>query len=406
MSEKIIIVGAGIAAISAVKAIREVDQQSEIIVLGEEEVFPYNRMKLSKGLLSNLRLEKILLEDYDWYQNNQITLHLKQQATGVDPASQEVILTDNSRINYTKLILATGASNATPAIKGIKQEGVFTLRSLIDAKKIREDVADKKRIVVIGGGVLGLEMAWVLAEAGKEVVVVELSSNLMSEQLDSVACTLLERKIKDYNVEVLTGTAVEEIIAKDRVDRIITSQGQQIDCEAVIYSTGINPNLDIIRETDIKRDFAIIVNNKMETNYPDIYAAGDVSEIDNKGYGLWSIAIEQGKVAGYNVAGRECVYKHIAPVVMFRGFDLILFSIGTIEAQKADYILKSEGLSEDNYIKVLIKDEEVIGAIVIGDISKAPTLRKAISNKIKLTGVDFENIGIQELLEEIMSCEL
>ncbi|PRX25097.1 nitrite reductase (NADH) large subunit [Orenia metallireducens] len=399
--KKLVIVGSGIAAISAIKAIREYDKECRIELFGEESSYPYNRIKLSKGLMDDINVDKILLEKREWYDENDVEIYLDTRVTAIDPENNEVILDNGERVSYSKLVLANGARNSAPPISGIDKEGVFTLRKVVDSRAIKEYAEDSNQVLIIGGGVLGLEMAWTLSQAGKEVMVAEICPYLMPEQLDEKACQILEEKVKEHNIEILAGTSIEKIVGEDKVEAFITGKGEKRECDMAIYSTGIRPNLDILEGTDIETDFGVVVNNRMQTNYPDIYAVGDVSELDNKGFGLWPIAIEQGKIAGYNIIGQEDVYQHIIPTVMLNAFGLSLFAIGDNDEQDGIDIISEE--QEDKYIKVLIKDRVIIGAIVIGDMSKSVTLRKAIKQSLELGYLDFDNVSVSKLIEIIKS---
>jgi len=399
--EEVVIVGSGIAAISAIKAIREYDQECRIELFGEESSYPYNRIKLSKGLMDDIKEDKILIERKEWYDENDVELYLDTKITAIKPDNKEIVLDNGELISYNKLVLANGARNATPPISGIDKEGVFTLRGLADSREIKDYAEDSNKVLIIGGGVLGLEMAWALSQAGKEVMVAEICSYLMPEQLDEKACQILEERVREHNIEPLVATAIKEIIGQDKVKGVVTAEGKEVECDMVIYSTGIKPNLDILEGTEIETDFGVVVNNRMQTNYPDIYAVGDVSELDNKGFGLWPIAIEQGKIAGYNIVGEDASYQHIIPTVMLNAFGLSLFSIG--DNDKRDGIDTICEEQENKYIKVMIKDRAVIGAIVIGDMSKSATLRKAISQGIELADLDFTDVSVSELIEIIKS---
>ncbi|OCL27948.1 pyridine nucleotide-disulfide oxidoreductase [Orenia metallireducens] len=397
--KEVVIVGSGIAAISAIKAIREHDKECRIELFGEEDNYPYNRIKLSKRLMDDIKIDKILLEKREWYDENDVKVYLDTKVTAIKPESKEVVLDNGERVSYSQLVLANGAKNAAPPIAGIDKEGVFTLRRLADSREIKAYAEDSNKVLIIGGGVLGLEMAWVLSQAGKEVMIAEICPYLMPEQLDEKSCKILEEKVSEHNIEILVATSIKKIVGQDKVEGFITGEEKKIECDMVIYSTGIRPNLDILEGTNIKTDFGVVVNNRMQTNYPDIYAVGDVSEIDSKGFGLWPIAIEQGKIAGYNIVDEDAIYQHINPTVMLNAFGLSLFSIGDKNDQNGINIICEQ--QEDKYIKVKIKDRVIIGAIVIGDMSKSATLRKAVNQSLELDDLDFNNLSVEELIEII-----
>ncbi|WP_099189356.1 NAD(P)/FAD-dependent oxidoreductase [Tepidibacter mesophilus] len=400
MNEKILVIGSGIAAITAIKSIREIDQNIEIHLIGDESFYPYNRVRLSKGLLSTLEEDKILLQKKDWYDLNNIRLYKNIAVISIDTDKKEVKLSDGNKMNYNKLLLANGASNVAPHILGIDKKGVFNLRTLKDSWNIKDEAKKNNRILIIGGGIQGLEIAWILSQLGKKVFLAEIFSRLMPKQLDEKSSEILKNALEVYNIEVMLNTQIKELLGDNKISGFITAKGETIDCDMVVYSTGIKPNINILENTQIKTNKGVIVNEKMETSVTDIYASGDIVEFNDEVYGLWNIAIGQGKIAGYNIVGKNSIYQQIVPVTTLNAFNLSLFSMGVIDEDKAKDILVEE-LENNTYQKVLINNNKIIGAIVIGDIRKSPALKIAIEKEISLSSVDIKNISIDEIIEII-----
>lgn len=401
MAERIVVIGNGIAAITAIKAVREIDKECEIHLLGEEKFYPYNRIRLSKGLLTMLEEDKILLQKKEWYEENNIRLYRKVKAISVDTENKSVATSDGNNLHYTKLLFANGARNFTPPIPGIDKEGVYTLKTLENAWDITRYAKDKNRILNIGGGIQGLETAWILSQMGKQVTIAELLPRLMPRQLDEKASKILEKVVKSFGIEIMTGEQISEITGTDKVLGFKTSMGQSAQCDMVLYSIGIKPNIEVVKETPILTNRGIIVNEKMETNVRDIYAVGDVAEYRNEIYGLWNIAIGHGKVAGYNMVGKNTTYEHIVPVTTLNAFNLSLFSMGVVEEDQTTNIILEDRSEEHIYNKVYIKRNKVIGAIVIGDIRHSPALKTAIEKEIDLGAIDLNRVSFSELIEII-----
>ncbi|AKN32622.1 pyridine nucleotide-disulfide oxidoreductase [Clostridium carboxidivorans P7] len=401
MIKRIVIIGSGIAGVTAIKAIRETDLESEVYLIGEEEYYPYNRVRLSKGIFSQLEENNILLQKKEWYEQNNIKILVNTKVLNVNTDSQEVLLDDGSKIMYDRLLFANGSSNRIPPINGIGKNGVFTLRNLNDALEIKNRLNESKEIVVIGGGIQGLEMAWILHQHGKEVTVCELLSRLMPTQLDDDASCILKETIQSHGIKILTSTAVKEILGADKVEGILIDGKVELKCDTVIYSTGIKANIDLLEKTNIQTARGILVNNKMETNIKGVYAAGDIAEYNNQISGLWNIAIAQGRVAGYNIAGREMIYENIIPVTTLNAFGISLFSMGCIDETKPTNILVEENNNLKEYKKIFIKNNKVVGAIVIGDTKKSPLLKSSIEKEINLDEVDLSNISVNELFEKL-----
>ncbi|MCB2305923.1 FAD-dependent oxidoreductase [Clostridium estertheticum] len=402
ITKKIIIVGSGITAITAIKAIREIDLDSDICLIGEEKFYPYTRIKLSKSLFAILEENNILIQKKEWYEQNNVKILINTKVVSIDSNSHEVSLSNGSNLSYDKLLIATGASNNVPPIDGIGMNGVYTLRGLNDALNIKEKLNENTNAIILGGGILGLEMAFILHQHNIKVTIVELCPRLMPRQLDDKASEILKSKIQACGIQILTNTCVNKIIGTDnKVEGILINEDVELKCDIVIHSIGIKPNMDLILKTDIKRERGILVNNKMETNIKDIYAAGDIAEFDNQVIGLWNIAISQGKVAGYNISGRDAVYEKITPVTMLNAFGISLFSMGCIEESSSTKVLSYEDINGTGYKKIFIKNNKIIGAIVIGDARRSPLLKSAIEKELPLDGINLSNISVDDLLDKL-----
>lgn len=401
LKQKIVIIGNGIAAITAVKSIREIDNDCEIHMFGDERFYPYNRIRLSKGLLDKLEEDKILLQKKDWYEANGIDIFLNKKAVSIDINKKEVKFSDHSSITYSKLLLANGAEDRVPSIIGIDKKGIATLRTLQNAWDIIDNAQESNTVLNIGGGIQGLETAWMLSQLGKKVIVAEISSRLMPKQLDENASKILENVVKAKGIDIMLNTNVKEITGNDEVNGFITSNDERYDCDSVIYSIGIKPNIEILEETNLKINYGVLVNNKMETNIKDIYAAGDIAELDNHIYGLWNIAIGHGKVAGYNITGKDVTYEHIVPVTTLNAFNLSLFSMGDVQENGLTDIILEEESDRNLYKKIIIKDNKIIGAIVIGNIKSSPALKTAIEKETDLSDIDYKKLNFDKFIETI-----
>lgn len=396
LNDRIIIIGGGIAGISAIKAIRETDSTTEIHMISNEKFYPYNRLRLTKGLFGNLSSEDILLQKKEWYEINKVNLHIDKEVTWIDVKEHEVILNDGDKLNFSKLLLASGAYNFTPPIEGIEKENVYTIRHLEDAWAVKEVVGAKKKPLIIGGGIQGLETAWELNQHGEEVAIAEIQSRLMPMQLDIRASQILRNIIEGYNIKVYLEMQVYKILGGNEVTGVSGENGLQISCDMVVYNAGIRPNINFLKDTPIQYNKGVIVNNKMETSVEDIYAAGDVVEFGGRTFGLWNIAIEQGKAAGYNMVGMDMVYKNIVPVTTLNAFGISLFSMGNVDEDKCHYSLIEESEYDKSYKRIFIHDNKIVGAIVIGDTKKSPILKSAIENQTLIDKFDLYKVFVKD----------
>ncbi|GKX65667.1 nitrite reductase [Clostridium sp. TW13] len=401
MEEKVVIIGGSIAAISAAKAIREISPHNEIIIFGEEKYYPYYRIKISKGLLGNLEEDKLLIQKKQWYKDNNIQVHCDKKVTDVDPKSKEVVLADGTRISYTKLLLVNGASNRMPLIEGIDKLGVFDLRTLDGALRILEYLEDVKTVLLIGGGVQNLEIANVISGCGKKVIIAEFASRLMPRQLDEFASDKLKQAIEDKGIEVMLDTQVQEIFGEEKVKRFTTQSGVQGACDMVIYSTGITPNVSVVQNTDLEVNNGIVVNNRMETNIKDIFAAGDVSEFNGRVYGLWGTAMQQGKIAGANICNQDLIFEPSIPVTSLSAFGISVFSMGDIEGGEDIDSLVEVSDDEQRYYKIFMQNNRIVGTIVLGDNKKFMVIKGLIESKIDVDFNKSAKYSIDEFIKVI-----
>lgn len=383
--EKIIVIGSGIAALSAIEAIRERNTKSEIEMISEEEELPYYRILLSKKILSQNLHTKI--KDETWFDENNIKVTFGKKVFRIIPDQNKIIFQDGTFADYTKLIIATGASSNKPEVHGNDKEGVFTLRNKKDFDKINEYAQREKvnKIVILGGGILGIEMASSLKKSGKEIEIIECSPRLMIRQLDEDGSKMLKKHLEDNNVKVRLGEAIEEIYGTGEGFRktcgaLLAHSKEKINCEMIIMSCGIKPNVELVVDSGINTNKGILVDNHMRTNFENIYACGDVAEYEGKIMGLWNVAISQGKVSGANCVGDNKPFI-IRPIsTSFNGFDYNIFSIGDLgNNPEVDYqILELSDPKMEIYRKFYFEDNQFVGGILMGDTKKAVQLRKAI----------------------------
>jgi nitrite reductase (NADH) large subunit len=397
----IVIIGGGVAAVNAVKAIREINKDLDITVLQNEAVYPYYRTRLTKSLFENLEADKILLQKKEWYEQNKINLLLNKEVVAVDLDHNTVNLQDGADIHYDALLIANGAYNFKPPIEGIDKENVLTIREYEDVQSIKDRIGDKKRILHLGGGIQNLEAAWAMCTQGKEVIIAEFMDRLMPRQLDVRASEIVKNAVEGFNVEVKLGTQIVEVTGESAVTGAKTKAGETMDCDMIIYCVGIRPNKKIFENTAIQSNLGIIVDQHMRTNFDNIYAAGDVAEFEGRVGGLWPIAIEQGKVAGYNIAGRDVTYKSIMPVTMMNAFQLSIFSVGIIDENSCSHTIIDDPADGTNYRRLFIQEDRIIGAIVIGDNKNNQMIKKAIENGTQLLDIDLTNISIDDLLSHL-----
>lgn len=380
----IVIVGNNAAGTAACEAIRKRSEDASIILISAEKELGYYRPMLSDYMSASHNEAKFYLHPLQWYTERYIDLKLGTKVSEVRP-HQKCIVTDNKEvIYYDKLILATGAKNTMPAMADSHLKGLFTLRTLQDADAIVDYAKTAKNVFIIGGGVLGLEMAWELKNLGLEVTLLEVMDRLLPRQLDIEASKLFEKTVKNCGIEVIKGTKVVSLIGETEVEAVQLLDGRTVETDMVLVSVGISPNRELAQDSGIHNRVGIIVNANMQTNIEDIYACGDVAEFEGKIFGLWSVAVEQGKIAGANAVGDLIHYTPAEPATVFNGMNESIFSIGDVASfENKGYESVSENSTATGSYKKIYFDAQgiFVGGILMGDVSKSLQLMRALPKR-------------------------
>ncbi|OPJ65092.1 FAD-dependent oxidoreductase [Clostridium oryzae] len=380
------IIGNGAAGYYAAATIRKNNSKAVIKIISAENELTYYRPQLSDYLSEEIKESSFYISNKEWYDKNGIELILGKKISNVRVNNKELVSEDGYTLKYDKLIFANGSYNFIPHIKGSDLSGVYTLKYKSDANRIKLAMKDAKSAVIIGGGLLGLEAAWELKKSGIAVTVVEFANRLLPRQLDDKSAELFKALINNSGVELILNDSAAELIADDsinKVDAVKLSSGKIISADLVLFSTGIRPNKDLAEKSGIACNKGIIVNEKMETNIKDVFACGDVAELNGLVYGNWTAAIEMGKVAGANSvdASTNSKFKHFVSSVIFKALNTEVFSAGTIDF--SDSSLKSSILEDKTkgvYKKLFFKDDTLAGAILLGDTKNAGKIILAMKN--------------------------
>ena len=375
----LLIIGNGAAGISAAEAARSVDENANIKIITAEDVEAYYRPVLSDYLSQEIEEKKFYLKTKEWYEQKKIEVIYNRRVEDIDMDKKEVLLSDGLREKYDKIVIASGSRATVPPILGVEKEGVFVLRTKEDADKIKDYAKKSKNAVVVGGGVLGLEAAWELKSLGLNVTVVEMESRIFPKQLDETGSKIVEEVVHNSGIKVYKNHSVKKIIGTNKVEEVEIDSGKRIETDMVLLSVGIKSNIVLVRDKGIKYNLGIIVNDRMETSHPDIYAAGDVAEHDGLVIGLWVTAIKQGGVAGANALGGDKSFKQLIQPVTFKGMGMRIFSIGDIghDPDNEYQIALYNDTKQNIYKKLYFFDDKFVGGILIGDISKATELLSA-----------------------------
>ena len=374
-----LIIGNGVAGTTAAENIRKQDQDGSVHVITEEDMPFYYRVRLNEYISGDITEQGLLAKKESWFKDNRINITLKTRVTDIDPEGRVAITGEKERLPYDSLLLTPGSHSFIPPIKGSDKGGVFALRSIQDARHIADWSKDVQDVVLIGGGLLGLEAGNALRKLGKRVMVVEFFPRLLPRQLDVDGAKRLQNIMEGMGFSFRLDARTEAIKGDDTVDGVQLEGGELLECGMVIISAGVRPNLELAEALDLDRDKGIKVDEHLKTSRPDIYAAGDVAEFNGMPYGIWPAAMEQGKIAGLNMAGGDEIYGGTTMANTLKVVGVDLASAGNIDAENQ---LESRVTTDEKvYKKVVIENDRIAGCIMLGETKGFNKITKAMSEK-------------------------
>lgn len=378
-----VILGNGAAGLSAAKAIRERDKTGSVIMISNEAYPTYNRPMLTKSMVAELDAKEILVEPEAWYQENNIHLLLEKEVTGIHTDKKEITLSDGTALKYTKLIYALGSECFVPPIPGTDKPEVVAIRRMSDIEKIEAMLDRVQNVVVIGGGVLGLEAAWELKKTRKQVVVLEAAPQIMGRQLDEGASQMLTDISRSNGIDIHAGVQIASIEGESSVTGVKLADGREFPAELVIVSAGVRANVGAAKNAGLDINRGIVVNADMSTSDENIFACGDCAEYEGINYAIWPQALEQGKVAGANAAGDALTYTTVSAGLSFHGMNTGLYAIGD-SGKNPNLIYRTvefKDMGRKQYEKYYFLNNRLCGAILIGDTSKMAFVTEAVEQK-------------------------
>ncbi|MBF0259779.1 MAG: NAD(P)/FAD-dependent oxidoreductase [Desulfamplus sp.] len=413
--KKYLIIGNGIAGTTAAEHIRKHDAEGHIALI-TKELFPlYSRIRLPDYLCGKIDEKDLIIKSQEWHDKHKVQLITGVEVEKINYKDKKVFSKNSESFEFDSLLIAVGSNSFIPPVKGSDKKGVITLRTIDDAKALIKMASGTKEMVVIGGGVLGLEAAAALIDIGIKVTVVEIFDRLLPRQLDNEGAKLLQGLLEKAGFNFRLGDEIEEILGKEPeegvklkqlfkelkltpvVESVRLKSGDILKADAVLFSTGVHPDLSLLKNTSrvrpdlslifgpaaasagpvdaqketlyIKIDKGIVVNERMETSVPSIYAAGDIVQYQGVNFCIWPEAMEQGRVAGINMAGGSVVYKNIPPSNMLKVAGIALASAGEIDV---DGKMEADIVSNSTVYRKIVKDKngKIVGCIMIGDTAE------------------------------------
>lgn len=378
-----IIIGAGAAGITAARTIRECDPEADIVVVSKDEQV-HSRCMLHRYLSGERDERQLNFVPDDFFEKNRIFWVQGKSAASIQDKEHTVILDDGTKLNYDRLLIATGADSFIPPVGDFRNAiNVFGLRNLEDAVKIRALAEDAHRILIVGSGLVGMDAAYAFLEAGREVTVVEMADRILPIQLDERAGESYRRLFERAGCRFVVSRKASETVMDEngRITEVILDDGQKIPCDLVIVAAGVRSSIGCVRGSGVKAERFIEVNGHMQTTSPDVYAAGDVAGLS----GIWPNAMKQGQTAAYNMCGRATEYvDRYAMKNTMNFYGLVTLSLGRGAAEEGDEVIVWE--DQRTYKKAILRNGKLDSILLQGDIDYSGIYQYLIKNEVDLSG--------------------
>ena len=382
MSEPLVVVGNGMAAARLVDELTKFALgRYAIAVIGDEPRLAYNRVLLSSVLAGETASHEIELKHAAWWRDRGVTVKYGCLVTAIDVGRRELKIANQESIAFSKLVLATGSAPLRLGVSGADLAGVHTFRDSRDVDLLLTLAARKKRVVVVGGGLLGLEAAYGLARRGTAVTLVHLMDRLMERQLDAPAAELLKTLVDRKGIRILLNANTARIHGKTRVEGVELTDGRRIDADAVVFAAGIRPNVTLAKDAGIPVNRGIVVDDYLQTGAPDIFAIGECAEHRGICYGLVEPAYEQAGVLARHLAGGAASYDGSIVATNLKVSGVSVFSAGDFIGSDGSETVVLDDARHGTYKKLVISDSRLTGAVLVGDVGDALWYLELIRNQ-------------------------
>jgi nitrite reductase (NADH) large subunit len=402
--EKIIVVGAGIAGVSAAEAVRQASSEAEIVLLSKEPCLPYYRLNLTRYLAGEVGEEQLDLHPASWYgeQGIQSTGDVELQA--IDLEEKRLTTRDGAQHSYDKLILSVGSHPFVPPFPGANRENVTVLRTRAHADTILAACEPGLKCVCIGGGLLGLETAGALVRQGVDVTLLEGHGWLLPRQLNQRAGELLESYVASLGISIRKQARAQELLGDERVRGVLLQDESTIPADLVVIATGVRSNSYLARLAGLDVNRGVIVDNMLRTSHPDVFAAGDVAEHRGVTYGTWAPSQFQGTIAGMNAAGLRADFAGIPRSNMLKVLGVDMFSIGQILPADASYEVV-DGEVGGQYYYFVFRDSYMVSAILVGNTTLSAAIKQIVEKRHDCSGLLQRRPGIREILDFVAAAQ-
>ncbi|GBD00480.1 Nitrate reductase [bacterium HR18] len=386
--QRIVVIGAGAAARAFVEAYRSRNKSDELLLFGREPHGFYNRVRLPEYLIGTCTAAELCTLAKEQLEALEVKAHFDVEIQHLDRAQQQVVAADGTTVSYDRLVLCTGSRPVVPPGVPLGQPGVFTLRTLADAEALRKHLSSAARVLILGGGLLGLEVAAALNAGGYRCTILELGERLMARQLDETAATLLSEALQARGIAVCCGETAETFLGTARFEGLRTRAGRLIPAELLLVAVGTQPEVHLARQAGLRVRRGIEVDDHLRTSDPAIYAIGEVAEHRGILYGTTPAAEAQARVAAAHIAGDVWArYTGSVPfnILKIPGLELCTIGLSVLPPEAEGY---EEIVLLDRqrrvYQKCVVRHRRLVGAILLGDQSRFAAFRQLIAEGLEL----------------------
>lgn len=391
MSRNLVVIGNGMAGMKAVEEIISATPDAfNITVFGSEPYGNYNRILLSPVLCGEKSIEDILINSFEWYEENNIQLFAGEGKTVVriDRLKKIVYAEDGTQAPYDRLLIATGSKPYILPLPGNDLDGVMAFRDIYDVNKMLSYSKNCKHAIVVGGGLLGLEAANGLAQRGMHVTVVHHNSTLLNRQLDKEAAQLLQHELESRGIHFKLSSATEEIMSNDKghVCSVNFKDGSSLPCDLFVMAVGVRPNMELAQSAGIYCEQGIIVSDTLQTFDPSIYAVGECIQHRGQTFGLVAPLFDQAKVCANHLSGHGVAeYKTLPTATKLKVSGIQLFSVGNFIGDEYCQYITFKDPDSKLYKKLVIQNNQVIGVVLYGDSSQGAWFHSLMENQIDIS---------------------
>ncbi len=382
---RVIIIGNGVAGITAAETVRKNNSECEILILSADKFPYYSRPRLIEYLGGKISVRQLIIHGNEWYEGKNIKIKICALVKKIDCKNNTITTAEGLELNYDYLVIASGAVPFVPDFPGTDAEGVFTLRSIEDADAIMTYAKGKKKAAILGGGLLGIEAAISMISLVNEVTVIETFDRLLQRQLDAEGAQMLKNMLEAKGLKFLIGKKTEKIIKKENGLGLIFKDGTELDTEVMLVSAGIRPAVTLAKEAGLEVNKGIVVDDFMRTAIANVFACGDVAEHKGKLYGIWPVAKDQGYFCGTNVTGQGVSYPGSFVSTRLKVAGIEVASLGNIEEEDGVEIITKKDEPAGIYKKLFLKENKLIGAILLGDAAAGAKLQGFIKSQEDMT---------------------